>query len=169
MLVIAYDPYVSKEEMLHECGTESVDSLEALLERADFVSLHTPLTKGTQNLISDSEFAKMKKGSYLINCGRGALVDEKALIEAIESGLIAGAGLDVLQQEPPTPDNPILKCPNIVFSPHCAAHTVRALSVLRGTAISSILQALRGLWPDNVVNPEVREVWCSRFGKEQQK
>lgn len=166
MSVIAYDPYVSKEEMLSECRTESTDSLEALLERADFVSLHTPLTKGTQNLISAAEFARMKKGAYLINCGRGALVDEKALLEAIESGQIAGAGLDVLQQEPPAPDNPLLKCPEIVFTPHCAAHTVRALSTLRSTAISSVLQAFSGQWPDNVVNPDVREAWCSRFGKE---
>jgi len=162
MLVLAYDPLLDPEEMLYFGQTEPVTSLRALLERADFVSLHAPLTPETRHMISTEELSLMKKTAYLINCGRGALLDEAALVEAVKSGVIAGAGLDVLEQEPPLPDSPVLACPAIVITPHCSAHTHRALTQLRRTAVRSILQALRGEWPDNVVNPEVRAKWQDR-------
>jgi D-3-phosphoglycerate dehydrogenase len=163
MQVLAYDPLVGQEEMLSFGQIEPAGSLEALLSRADFVSLHAPLTPETQHLISARELAMMKRTAYLINCARGALVDEAALVEAAKSATIAGAGLDVLEEEPPQPGSPVLNCPNIVLTPHCAAHTDRALGRLRQTALRSILQALRGQWPDNVVNPEVRQHWFDRI------
>jgi len=163
MLILAYDPLVDQEEMLHFGQTEPAGSLEDLLSRADFVSLHAPLTPDTHHLISAKELSLMKRTAYLINCARGALVDEAALVEAVKSATIAGAGLDVLEEEPPAPDSPVLNCPNIVLTPHCAAHTDRALALLRQRALRSILQALRGEWPDNVVNPQVRQSWFDRI------
>jgi D-3-phosphoglycerate dehydrogenase len=163
MRILAYDPLVDQEEILHFGQTEPAGSLHALLSRADFVSLHAPLTPDTYHLISARELSMMKRTAYLINCARGALVDEAALVEAVRSATIAGAGLDVLEEEPPTPDSPVLNCPNIVLTPHCAAHTDRALSLLRRSALRSILQALRGQWPDNVVNSQVRQSWFDRI------
>ena len=163
MHVLAYDPLVDQEEMRHFGQTEPAGSLQALLSRADYVSLHAPLTPDTHHLISARELSMMKSTAYLINCARGALVDETALVEAARSATIAGAGLDVLEEEPPTPDSPVLNCPNVVLTPHCAAHTDRALGLLRQSALRSILQALRGQWPDNVVNPQVRQSWFNRI------
>lgn len=162
MRVIAHDPFVEPEEMLIMGQAEPVESVEALLKRSDFVSLHAPLIVPTEHMISSNELSVMKKTAFLINCGRGALVDEAALVAAVNSGTIAGAGLDVLEQEPPSPDNPVLNCPGIIITPHCSAHTERALSVLRKTAIRSILQVFNAEWPDNVVNHEVKEKWLER-------
>ncbi|MBN1918270.1 MAG: hydroxyacid dehydrogenase [Verrucomicrobia bacterium] len=163
MAVLAYDPLVDRATMLN-CGhTEPAGSLHDLLTRADFVSLHAPLIPETHHLISGRELSMMKATACLINCARGPLVDEAALVEALKSSTIAGAGLDVFEEEPPRPDSPVLNCPNTVFTPHCAAHTDRALGLLRQRALHSVLQALRGEWPDNVVNPQVRQSWFDRI------
>jgi D-3-phosphoglycerate dehydrogenase len=165
MHVLAYDPLVDQKDMLSFGQVEPAASLQALLSRADFVSLHVPLTPDTHHLIAARELSLMEPTAYLINCARGALVDEAALVEAVTSATIAGAGLDVLEEEPPRPGTPVLNCPNVVLTPHCAAHTDRALGLLRRTALRSILQALRGEWPDNVVNPQVRERWFERISR----
>ncbi|OFX13926.1 MAG: hypothetical protein A2Z18_08565 [Armatimonadetes bacterium RBG_16_58_9] len=162
MRVIAYDPFVGPEDMLLLDGTEPAD-IEELLARADFVSLHAPLMRSTRHMISTRELALMKPTAYLINCSRGPLVDEAALVEAIESGTIAGAALDVFEEEPPPLDSAVLSCEGIMVTPHCAAHTESALVNLRKNAIACVLQALAGEWPDNVVNPEVREKWLRRL------
>jgi D-3-phosphoglycerate dehydrogenase len=123
MKVIAYDPYLSTERAV-DLGVEKV-SLEELLQRADFVTLHTPLTEKTRNIISADSLALTKKGVRLINCARGGLIDEAALFEALKSGHVAGAALDVFVTEPAT-DNPLFTLPNVVCTPHLGASTSEA-------------------------------------------
>jgi len=129
--------------------------LEELLAQSDFVTLHVPLTPATQGLIGEAELRQMRPTAYLINCGRGALVDEPALVRALQEGWIAGAGLDVFAQEPPPPDHPLLTLDNCLFTPHSgfnAAETVRAVNE---AVVDSVIQVLTGQRPLHVVNPEV--------------
>jgi D-3-phosphoglycerate dehydrogenase len=123
MKVVAYDPYLSSERAA-DLGVEKIE-LDELLRRADFVTLHTPLTERTRNLIDARALAAMKVGARLINCARGGLVDEQALRAALDSGHIAGAAFDVFTQEPAT-DNPLFGHPNVVCTPHLGAATTEA-------------------------------------------
>ncbi len=123
MKVIAYDPYLSPERA-QEIGVEKVD-LDELLARADFLSLHTPLTDKTRSIINADALAKMKKGARVINCARGGLVVEKDLLEALKSGHIAGAALDVYEAEPAR-DNPLFELDNVICTPHLGASTTEA-------------------------------------------
>ena len=124
MRVIAFDPLVSKERA-EQIGATLV-SLEDLLERADVITLHVPLTKETRGLIGRDAFARMKRGVLLVNAARGGIVDEEALLEAIDSGRVAGAALDVFEKEPLPPDHPILARDEIVVTPHLGAATGQA-------------------------------------------
>jgi D-3-phosphoglycerate dehydrogenase / 2-oxoglutarate reductase len=123
MRVLAYDPYLSEKKAL-ELGVEKAD-LDTLLARADFITLHTPLTEATRNILSREALAKTKKGVRIINCARGGLVDEVALAEAIKSGHVAGAALDVFETEPAT-DSPLFGLENVVCTPHLGAATAEA-------------------------------------------
>lgn len=123
MRVIAYDPFVTPE-IFAECGAESV-SLDALIEQADYLTLHCPVLEKTRNIIDQARLESMKKTAMLINCARGGLVDETALYNALNDGVIAGAALDVYAQEPPK-DSPLLALDNIVFTPHLGASTREA-------------------------------------------
>ena len=123
MKVIAYDPFLSPERA-REIGVEKVELVE-LLARADFVTLHTPLTDRTRNIIGRAAFARMKKGVRIVNCARGGLVDEAALLEALASGHVGGAALDVFDEEPATA-NPLFGAPNLVCTPHLGAATTEA-------------------------------------------
>ncbi len=123
MKVIAYDPYLSPERALR-LGVEKVD-LEDLLRRADFITLHTPATEKTRNIINADTLALMKKGVRLINCARGELIDEAALFEALQSGHVAGAALDVFAEEPAT-NSPLFALHNVVCTPHLGASTMEA-------------------------------------------
>jgi D-3-phosphoglycerate dehydrogenase / 2-oxoglutarate reductase len=123
MKVIAYDPYLSLERAL-DLGVEKVE-LDELFRRADFITLHTPLTDKTRNIINRQSLAAMKKSARLINCARGELVDEAALFEALSSGQIAGAALDVFVEEPAT-HSPLFALPNVVCTPHLGASTTEA-------------------------------------------
>ena len=123
MKVVAFDPYLSEKRAL-ELGVEKVE-LEALLARADFISLHTPLTDATRNILSREALAKTRKGVRIINCARGGLVDEAALAEAIKSGHVAGAALDVFETEPAT-DSPLFGLEKIICTPHLGAATAEA-------------------------------------------
>lgn len=123
MRVIAYDPYLTEERAV-AIGVEAVD-LETLLGRADIISLHTPLTDGTRNILSADNIAKTKKGVRIVNCARGGLVDEGALLEALESGHVAGAALDVFAEEP-AKDNPLFGRADVVCTPHLGAATTQA-------------------------------------------
>ncbi|GGD19740.1 phosphoglycerate dehydrogenase [Sinisalibacter lacisalsi] len=123
MKVIAYDPFLS-EERADKMGVEKVE-LDELLKRADFITLHVPLTDKTRNILSAENIAKTKKGVRIINCARGGLVDEAALAEAIKSGHVAGAGFDVFEVEP-AKDSPLFGLPNVVCTPHLGASTTEA-------------------------------------------
>ena len=123
MRVLAYDPYLSEKRAL-ELGVEKTD-LEALLARADFITLHTPLTEATRNILSRDALARTKRGVRVINCARGGLLDEAALADAIRSGHVAGAALDVFETEPAT-DSPLFGLENVVCTPHLGAATTEA-------------------------------------------
>jgi D-3-phosphoglycerate dehydrogenase / 2-oxoglutarate reductase len=123
MRVLAYDPYLSEKKAL-ELGVEKAD-LDTLLARADFITLHTPLTDATRNILSAEALAKTKQGVRIVNCARGGLVDEAALADAIRSGHVAGAALDVFETEPAT-DSPLFGLENVVCTPHLGAATAEA-------------------------------------------
>jgi D-3-phosphoglycerate dehydrogenase len=124
MRVIAYDPMVS-EERAQRLGVDLV-SFDELLERSDVITLHVPITKDTRGLIGAEAFAKMKDGVLLVNAARGGILDEAALLAAIESGKVAGAALDVFETEPPPPDYPLLVRPEVIATPHVGAATGQA-------------------------------------------
>jgi D-3-phosphoglycerate dehydrogenase len=123
MKVIAYDPFLS-EERAKDIGVEKVE-LDTLFKRADFITLHTPLTEKTKNIIDAAAIKKMKKGVRIVNCARGGLVDEAALVEALRSGQVAGAAFDVFIEEPAT-SNSLFSLPNVVCTPHLGAATSEA-------------------------------------------
>jgi len=155
MRIIAADPYVDEAAMAKE-GVEKA-SLEDLLARADVVSLHTPLTPETRGLINAAAFARMKPGAMLINTSRGPVVDESALIDALRSGRLAGAGLDVLAAEPPAEDNPLFAMENVVLTPHSSSTTIEALEDLARKVSMQIVQMLRGEWPTYLANRAVQK------------
>jgi len=125
MKVLGFDPFISAE-VAASLGVELV-SLDDLLERADFITIHTPLTTETRGLISDDQFAKMKKGVFLVNAARGGIVDEKAAVAALENGTLAGAAFDVFAEEPPPADHPLVAHANVVSTPHLGASTDEAM------------------------------------------
>jgi D-3-phosphoglycerate dehydrogenase len=124
MTIVAYDPFIAPEQA-RDLEIE-LASLEEVYKRADFLTVHTPLTAETRGLINRDVLAKMKKGARIINCARGGLVDEEALYEAIKSGAIAGAAIDVFTQEPPASDNPLLSLDQVIVTPHLGASTTEA-------------------------------------------
>lgn len=150
MKLLAYDPWASKEaaERLH---VELVD-LDTLYARSDFLSVHCPLTNDTHHLIDAEALAKMKPTAFLVNTARGAIVDEAALIEALQNGRIAGAGLDVFENEPITPDHPLLHLPNVIATPHSAWYSETAIAVLQQKAAEEVVRVLGGEKPKNNVN-----------------
>jgi D-3-phosphoglycerate dehydrogenase len=124
MAVVGFDPFLSPERAT-QLGIESVPDLEQLLPRCDFLTVHTPLTAETRDLIGAKELARMKRGVRVLNCARGGIINEEALVEALRSGQVAGAALDVFMQEPPG-DHPLLQLPNVVVTPHLGASTTEA-------------------------------------------
>jgi len=151
MQVIGYDPFID-EKMMHNDGIKKIDQLDKLLEKADFISLHIPHTKETHYIINEQMLAKMKPSAYLINCARGGTVDEKALYNALKNGKLAGAAMDVFEQEPPAKDNPLLTLDNVVVSPHIGANTKEGQ--LRAGLITAdqMMKVLSGKDPDHWVN-----------------
>lgn len=150
MEVLAYDPYVQSSDVAE------LVSLEELLRRSDFVSLHPVLTPETYHMIGREQFALMKPTAYLINTSRGAVVDEQALVEALERGQIAGAGLDVFEVEPPPPDHPLLRMPNVVATPHALPRTEEAYRRCAEMTEQNVLALLDGRLPPYLVNRNVR-------------
>jgi D-3-phosphoglycerate dehydrogenase len=153
MHVIAYDPYVS-ELVVSEDGVEPV-SFDELLARADYLSVHAPHNEETHHSFSAVEFAQMKPTAIIVNTARGPIIDETALIQALQSEAIAGAGLDVLEQEPPALDNPLLSMENVLLSPHVASATTRMRPETRRRVGREVALVLRGRWPMSCVNPTV--------------
>jgi D-3-phosphoglycerate dehydrogenase len=156
MKVVVCDPFVTPDRAA-ELGVTLVPSLEALLNEADVVSLHLPATTETRNLMNTERFAQMKPGAILINSARGALIEESALVDALRSGRLAGAGLDVFQQEPIPDDHPLLQFENVVLSPHIASRTGAGHHRIWETTIVQALQVLRGEKPPFMLNPEIWE------------
>jgi D-3-phosphoglycerate dehydrogenase len=154
--VIAYDPYVSAEVM-EELGVGKRESLEQMLSESDFVSAHAPHQKGTHHLLSTAQFAAMKPTAIFVNTGRGRVVDEPALIKALQEGKLAAAGLDVLEDEPPDPNNPLLQMDNVMVTPHTAFYSDEAFEESRRRVGQEIAAILTGHKPRNCVNREVLE------------
>ena len=156
MRVLAYDPGLSAAAIAKR-GADKVDDLASLLATADVVSLHLPLNERTRHLIGAAEIALMKPTAILVNAARGPLVDEAALAAALREERIAGAGLDVLEVEPPAPDNPLLALHNIVLSPHTAGNTLEAARQLALASADIVIAALTGRKPEGLLNGEVWE------------
>jgi D-3-phosphoglycerate dehydrogenase len=161
MKVIAFDPYIS-DEVAHELKVTLVD-LDELLASSDIISLHTALTPETRAMIDTQAIARMKPGVRLVNCARGGLVDERALVEALRSGHIAGAALDVFAQEPPAADSPLRTLPNVVLTPHIAASTIEAQRDVGTQIVDQVLAALRGEDFRNAVNMPVVDAGVFRL------
>ena len=156
--VIAYDPYPDRD-FAAQRGIELCE-LDDLLARADIVSLHLPGTAETTNLINAASLARMKRGSILINTARGNLVDEDALVDALRSGHLAAAGLDVFKREPLPADSPLLTFDNVLVSPHMGGLDVESLEAMGRLAAECVVDLHRGRWPEAcVVNPAVRPGW----------
>jgi D-3-phosphoglycerate dehydrogenase len=149
MRVVAYDPYVSTERVAR-LGVEAV-SFERLLEESDFVTLHVPLTSHTRGMLGREQIRRMKPGARLVNCARGGLVDEEALLEALEEGHLAGAALDVFAEEPPK-DLRLVEHPRVVATPHLGASTQEAQEAIGADVAEQVLQALAGRLPRGAVN-----------------
>ena len=153
MRVIATDPYVKKDDAA-ALGIEIVD-LERLLRESDVVSIHTALTNETYHLIGERQLAMMKENAVIVNTARGKVIDQPALVDALRRKKIAGAGLDVLEKEPPDPDDPILKFDNVVLTPHIAFLSELSLVNLRTMVAEEAVRVLSGEAPKNPVNPAV--------------
>ena len=153
--LLAYDPYV-EELVMSPYGVEPV-SLPELLQRSDIVSMHAPATPEAHHMLSEAHFRLMKPEAIFINTGRGPTVDEPALIKALREGWIAGAGLDVLEQEPPAADNPLLGMDNVILTAHVASASARFDPARLRRVGHEIALVLSGRWPRACVNPSVLE------------
>lgn len=151
--VIACDPYVD-DARFAALGVERV-SLEAVAERSDYVSVHTPLNAETHHLIGEAFLGRMKPTAFLVNTARGPVVDEKALVAALEAGRLAGAALDVWEEEPVAADSPLLAMDNVIATPHAAYFSSPAVAQVPRRCGEEIARVLTGERPLNVVNPEV--------------
>jgi len=164
--VIAFDPYVP-HEMGEKYGVELVE-LGYLLQNSDYISMHSALTPQTHHMLGLEEFKKMKPTAYLINTARGALVDEKALGDALSQGYIAGAGLDVLETESVSPDYPLLKFENVIVTAHGAHYSESSALEIRQRPFEEISRIIDGKWPRCLLNPQVKEKFASKWGKMQE-
>ena len=149
--VIAFDPYLAKAP----AGIELKD-FDSVLKESDMISVHCPLNQATRHLIGEREFRKMEKKPIVINTSRGPIVDEEALTRAIEQNRISGAGLDVLEKEPPGAGHPLLSRDNVVFSPHISFYSVESISELKRRTAKNVADVLTAKWPGSVVNSDIR-------------
>jgi D-3-phosphoglycerate dehydrogenase / 2-oxoglutarate reductase len=151
MTVLAFDPAVDTAEMSEHSVEKS--SLEELLKRSDFVSLHVPLTEGSRHLIGEKELRQMKPRAILINTARGSIIDEAALVRALREGWIAGAGLDVLESEPATPDHPLLSLDTVVVTPHIASYSDRFAEAFWSHSVRTLIEIAQQRPPHWCVYP----------------
>jgi len=150
---IAYDPYLKPEDVA-DVGVQLVD-LDTVLKESDMLCIICPLNEETRHLIGEKELRKMKKTAFLINAARGPIVDEAALIRALDEGWIRGAGIDVFEQEPVQNDNPLLKMDNVILSPHALAQTDQTTSHMWQIIVNQMATLVRGEIPTTLVNKEV--------------
>jgi phosphoglycerate dehydrogenase-like enzyme len=153
MRVLVHDPYVSDALLAEQQAERS--PLPELFAESDFVTLHCLLNEETRGLVDALLLSRMKPTAFLLNTARGPIVNEADLIEALRSGAIAGAGLDVFEDEPPAPDNPLLQMENVILAPHAVCWTDEGFQAIGETAIRSILSVARGEKPFGLVNPHV--------------
>ncbi len=153
MNILFYD-VIPRPEMEKELNAKKVD-LDTLLRESDFVSIHVPLMKETHHLINAEKLRLMKKTAYLINNSRGPVIDEKALYDALKEGKIAGAGLDVFEQEPTPLDNPLLKLDSVVVAPHISSASLETRSKMSEMVADNLVSFFEGRKPPNLVNPDV--------------
>ena len=154
MKVMAHDPFVSRDDIARTGVTPA--EFDEIFEKADFVSVHVPLTSETRNLIGERELKSMKRTSFLINTARGHIVNEEALAKALKEKWIAGAALDVFANEPLNPESPLFECQNIIVTPHIGAHTKEAIYRMNMMAAQTIVDFFEGnISPNIVVNREV--------------
>ena len=161
MRVLALDPYLTSEAIAQR-GAEAVP-FNTLLERSDVVSLHCPRNQETMNLLNAAAYARMKKGAIVLSTARGGIHDEHALADAIASGHLGGAGLDVWHPEPPPLDHPLLKLPNVIATFHTAGVTHEARHNVAAIGAEQIVGVLRGGRPPRLINPEVWPAYATRF------
>ena len=154
MRVLYYDPQPLPRDAEEQLGATRVD-LNRLIAESDFISVHVPLTQETLHLITTPQFNAMKRNAILVNTSRGAVVDEAALVEALNAKKLAGAGLDVYEREPAVHPH-LIPMPNVVLAPHIASATVRTRSEMSAMAARNMATAVRGGRPPNLVNPEVK-------------
>ena len=151
--ILVADPFITPEQAaLAGCRLTDLDTL---LQRSDFVSLHAAVTSENKAMIGEAQFAQMKPGAFFINTARAALIDEQALVDALENGSIAGAGLDTFAEEPPGFDHPLVQHPSVMCTPHSAGNTVEVAHHQGESVSAALLQLLKGEKPHNVLNPEV--------------
>ncbi|MYG03456.1 MAG: hydroxyacid dehydrogenase [Acidobacteriia bacterium] len=162
--VAAYDPYID-ERRAEELGVERVAELNSLLARSDIVSLHLPLSESTRHLIGPIALAQMKPGAILVNVSRGGLVDEAALLAALDSGHVRGAGLDVTDPEPAEADNPLLHRTDVIVTPHVGSASYPGKRRILSHAIENLRMTLRQQRPKHLLNPEAWERACARISR----
>ena len=163
MRVLALDPYVPAS-VFDEYGVEAV-SLDYLIENSDFLSVHAAFTSDARHMLGAEQFQRMKPTAYVINCARGEFIDEAALYQALSRGEIAGAALDVIQEERMPPDHPLLKLDNVIITPHTAYYSEESLARMRRRPFEEIERMVNGQWPQWLLNTEVKKKFEQRWGK----
>jgi glyoxylate reductase len=156
MKILFYD-VIPRPEIERDFGAKKVD-LDTLFRESDFVSIHVPLMKETHHLVNAEKLKLMKKTAYLINNSRGPVVDERALYEALENDQIAGAGLDVFEQEPAPLDNPLLKFNSVVVAPHISSASLETRAKMSEMVADNLVSFFEGRRPPNLVNPDVMKI-----------
>lgn len=164
MRVLALDPYVPAS-VFDEYGVEAVP-LDYLLENSDFLSVHAAFTSDARHMLGAEQFQRMKPTAYVINCARGEFIDEAALYQALSRGEIAGAALDVIQEERMLPDHPLLKLDNVIITPHTAYYSEESLARMRRRPFEEIERMVNGQWPQWLLNSEVKKKFEQRWGKQ---
>ena len=158
MTVLAYDPYAAS----YPDGVQKA-SLETIFEKSDFVTFHVPLTPETERFINAEFLSLLKPTSFLVNASRGPVIDEAALIQVLSSGRIAGAALDVFEEEPLPPEHPYFSLGNVLITPHCSGLTAESLIRMGTEAAKEVVRALKGEKPINLVNPEIWGQYIEKY------
>ena len=162
MRIVACDPFINDDYMVTR-GVQPA-TINAVISRADYLSIHVPLTNETRKLIGSEQLSLMKRSAFLVNVSRGAVVDETALHDALKSGVIRGAALDVLDKEPPDFESPLLSLENVLITPHAAFYSDDAMREVRSRAAQEVIKVFKGELPINIVNRSVIEQRASRSG-----
>ena len=152
MQIVAYDPLLEPGQTV--AGAQIL-SFDEVLQASNFISVHTPLTPETEGMIGAEQLASMPAGSIIVNCARGGIIQEQALADALHSGHIAGAGLDVLEPAPPPTDHPLMSAENVIITPHTAFFSQASTVELERRTAEEAVRVLRGEMPQNLINPDV--------------